>query len=181
MNKNIDLTKILKDCPEGTTFWSDNYGEVQFKCIVKSYNYHINYPILVKRTDGHNAYYTKEGWHNINFPSNCLLWPSKNCRDWSKFTASWSKKEKFDPRTLNTFDKILVRDSCIENWYAAFFSHIAYDLSEYDLDDCKEKLDFIICTTGSADFSYCIPFNDETKHLVGTKAEAPEFYRYWED
>lgn len=22
---------------------------------------------------------------------------------------------------------------------------------------------------------------DETKHLVGTTEEAPEFYRYWED
>ena len=23
--------------------------------------------------------------------------------------------------------------------------------------------------------------NDDTKHLIGTKEEAPEFYRYWED
>lgn len=27
----------------------------------------------------------------------------------------------------------------------------------------------------------CIPYNDDTKHLVGTTDEAPEFYRYWED
>ena len=26
-----------------------------------------------------------------------------------------------------------------------------------------------------------IPYNDETKHLVGTTDEAPEFYKYWED
>lgn len=26
-----------------------------------------------------------------------------------------------------------------------------------------------------------IPYNDDTKHLVGTSLEAPEYYRYWED
>ena len=30
-------------------------------------------------------------------------------------------------------------------------------------------------------YQYCIPYNDETKHLVGTTEEAPEYYRYWED
>ena len=30
MNENIDLTKILKDCPVGTEFLSDNYWKVQF-------------------------------------------------------------------------------------------------------------------------------------------------------
>ena len=28
---------------------------------------------------------------------------------------------------------------------------------------------------------YCIPYNEDTKHLVGTTEEAPEYYRYWED
>ena len=26
-----------------------------------------------------------------------------------------------------------------------------------------------------------IPYNDETKHLVGTKENAPKYYRYWEN
>ena len=29
MNKNIDLTKILKDCPEGEQFWSPMLGYVK--------------------------------------------------------------------------------------------------------------------------------------------------------
>ena len=163
MNENIDLTKILKDCPEGTTFWSDNYGEVQFKCIIKSYNYPINYPILVKRTDGHNAYYTKEGWWDMYFPANCLLWPSKDCRDWSKFTAPWYKKDKFDPNTLKPFDKVLVRISNL--WRVNFFSNKE--------DGAYRCIDY--------SFKYCIPYNDDTKYLVGTTDEAPEYYRYWED
>ena len=168
MNKNIDLTKILENCPEGTIFWSDNYGEVQFKCIVKSYNYPINYPILVKRTDGHNVYYTKDGWHDMYFPASCLLWPSKDCRDWSKFTAPWYKKEKFDPKTLKPFDKVLVRDDNKDKWFCEFFSHkLGANIFRY------------ICISGG--YKQCIPYNDDTKHLVGTKDEAPEFYRYWED
>lgn len=165
MNKNIDLTKILKDCPEGTFFWSDNYGEVQFKCIIKSYNYPINYPILVKRSDGHNVYYTKEGWYDMYFPANCLLWPSKDCRDWSKFTAPWYKTEKFDPKTLKPFDKVLVRISNL--WRVNFFSN-------KEDGGCR-------CIDINYLFKYCIPYNDDTKHLVGTTDEAPEYYRYWEE
>ena len=29
MNENIDLTKILKDCPEGTEFWRNDYGNTK--------------------------------------------------------------------------------------------------------------------------------------------------------
>ena len=183
MNKNIDLTKILKNCPIGTEFYHAGYGNVWFCGIDLKNKY---YPIRLSFSNGgfNNTGVTSKGtiskWHN----GECLLFPSKDQRDWSKFTAPWynpEKKEKFNPKTLKVFDKILVRDSHIGNWFAAHFSHIAFDLSEYDLDDCGEKLDFIICTTGSADFSYCVPFNDDTKHLVGTTDEAPDFYRYWED
>ena len=163
MNENIDLTKILKDCPEGTEFWSDNYGEVKFLCIEKDYDE----PILVEVNDRRTEYYTKEGWWSKDFPASCLLWPSKDCRDWSKFTAPWYKKEKFDPKTFQPFDKVLVRD-----------------------DNCKWKVDFYSYKDESGAYpyicvgyfyTYCIPYNDETKHLVGTIDEAPEFYKYWED
>lgn len=30
MNENINLCEILKDCPKGTEFWSDNFGKVKF-------------------------------------------------------------------------------------------------------------------------------------------------------
>ena len=171
MNENIDLTNILKDCPIGTELWSDNYGIVQFKCIVKSYTDPINYPILVSRSDGHNVYYTKEGWSDNLFPASCLLWPSKDCRDWSKFTASWYKKDKFNPKTLKPFDKVLVSDEEGKyEWTCKFFSHYRnYELNKYRY------------TTTANVYKYCIPYNDETKHLVGTKDEAPEYYKYWEE
>ena len=158
MNENIDLTKILKDCPVGTDFWSDNYGKVQFLRIGRS----LDYPIRVRRTNGFPASYTKEGWFSMDFPANSLLWPSKNCRDWSKFKAPWYKKEKFDPKTLKPFDKVLVRISNL--WRVNFFSNKE--------DDAYTCIDY--------SFKYCIPYNDDTKHLVGTTEEAPKYYRYWE-
>lgn len=165
MNEHIDLIKILKDCPKGTAFWSDNYGEVHFSCIETNFDE----PIVTKRSDGHVATYTKEGWYSIDFPASCLLWPSKDCRDWSKFTAPWYKKERFDPNTFQTFDKVLVTDSVCYVWKADFYSNKRAD---------KE---FPYRCVSNIYNKYCIPYNDDTKHLVGTTKEAPEFYRYWED
>ena len=166
MNENIDLTKILKDCPKGWQFWSDDYGKVEFLCIETS----LQHSIRVIRPDGNSVYYTKEGWCDINFPASCLLWPSKDCRDWSKFSAPWYKKERerFDPKTLQPFDKVLVRDSNDDIWGCSLFSHII------------EHKSFPYRCVGNA-FVYCIPYNNGTKHLVGTTEEAPEYYRYWED
>lgn len=172
MNENINLCEILKDCPKGTEFWSDNFGKVRLINVGTEWDT----PIEVELSDGSVSYYTEEGWCNKLLPANCLLWPSKDCRDWSKWKCP---KSKFDPKTLKAFDKIIVRDNSIENWSAAYFSHIE-DFSNYDIED-SDDVEFIIATTGCSDFSYCIPFNDETKHLIGTSDEAPEYYRYWED
>lgn len=166
MNENVDLTKILENCPEGWEFWSDNYGKVLFKYIDKSFD---DSPIFVKRADGYTAAYTKEGWYNIDFPASCLLWPSKDCRDWSKFSAPWHKKERFDPMTLQPFDKVLVKGCVSNTWKCGLFSHVKDDASLYKYS-----------CAGDA-YAVCIPYNEDTKHLVGTNDEAPEYYRYWED
>ena len=33
----------------------------------------------------------------------------------------------------------------------------------------------------SNSYAFCVPYNDETKYLVGTSDEAPEYYRYWDE
>ena len=161
MNRNIDLTKILKNCPEGTEFWSDLFGKVQFLQV----NECFDRPILVRRADGFIIPYTKEGWDNIIFPESCLLWPSKDCRDWSKFILP--KKDKFNPKTLKPFDKVLCKNG-FDMWCCDLFS------SYVETYACPN-----VCISGS--YIYCIPYNDDTKHLVGTTDEAPKYYRYWEE
>ena len=60
MNENIDLTEILKNCPEGWEFYSSVFGEVEFEGI-RADEKEAN-PILVN--GGKLAYttgFTKEG------------------------------------------------------------------------------------------------------------------------
>ena len=161
MNENIDLTKILKDCPKGTKLYTSNFGEVEFQQI-GIYN---EYPIIVKLKTGDFEGFTPDGKLFSNHNGECVLFPSKDQRDWSKFTAPWYKKEKFDPKTLKPFDKVLVRDNINNPWVCDHFSYINHANICITTDRCK----------------YCIPYNDDTKHLVGTNEEAPEYYRYWED
>ena len=163
MNENIDLTKILKDCPKGWKLYSPIFGEMKFSKIGDN-----DYSIIVIQ-DCHTASFTKEGFYYADVDGECLLFPSKDQRDWNKFTAPWYKKEKFDPKTLKPFDKVLVKDIDSEDWRCNLFSH-------YD-----NKIDSYQCYCVGDPFIVCIPYNDETKHLVGTKEEAPEYYRYWED
>ena len=81
------------------------------------------------------------------------------------------KKQRFDPKTLQPFDKVLVRyDSVKGQWRCTLFSHIIEN----------EKIPFRFVTSNNA-YEYCIPYNEDTKHLAGTCEEAPEYYRYWED
>ena len=164
MNENIDLTKILKDCPKGTKLYSTVYGDVSFKEIID-----VVYPIAVSCKDKHTECFKADGKVMIDYDGECCIFPSREQRDWSKFSAPWLKKEKFDPKTLKPFDKVLVRDGYKERWLCRFFSHIV---------DGEHIYKYI--TIGSG-YKYCIPYNDDTKHLVGTTEEAPEFYKYWED
>ena len=163
MNENIDLTKILKDCPKGWEFYSSVYGEVKFNRIDEE---DPSYPIVfITKYDG-NMRVTANGKYYKQFNGECILFPSKDQRDWSKFTAPWYKSGKFNPKTLQPFDKVLVRDGVGYKWNADFYSYKVVGRGHSCVDDI---------------YDYCIPYNDDTKHLLGTSGDAPDFYRYWED
>ena len=197
MNENIDLTKILKDCPVGWELYSSVIGEVSFKEI----NNDEDYPIIVDCEDWGIERFTSEGKLYKKNNGECTLFPSKDQRDWSKFSAPWYKpeesttypsteqrywskvitlwnnhyekkygknerKEKFDPKTLIAFDKVLVRDGVGYKWNADFYSYKLVGRGHSCIDDV---------------YIYCIPYNDDTKHLLGTDSEAPDYYRYWEN
>ena len=164
-NEYLNLVEILKDCKEGTKLYSPIYGDVKFLQVLADSK--EDYQIDVKLSDNTIDNFTKDGRINAEYKGECLLFPSREQRDWSKFKPS---KPKFDPSTLKPFDKVLTRNDSGGDWYCHFFSHLRDIESEYkyvQTDECS--------------YIYCIPFNDETKHLLGTNEEVPEFYRYWED
>ncbi len=165
MNENIDLTKILKDCPKGWKFYSTIYGEVEFDKIKKE----SEYPIVIITKHGNNSDIKSDGRYYGEYDDGeCTLFPSKDQRDWNKFTAPWYKKEKFDPKTLNPFDRVLGRDRIGRTWKCNLFSYITEN-EPYPYE-CVENC-----------YEHCIPYNEDTKHLVGTTDDAPEYYRYWEE
>ena len=167
MNENLNLVEILKDCPEGTKLYSTVYGDVE---LVRVYLDDNTYPIEIKIDEGSDMIYiTNDGRLFDDFRGECTLFPSKNQRDWSKFKI---KKPKFDPKTFQPFDKVLVRTGTkrFHVWLPDFIS-----IPPTDVDET------ILCMTIDTDIIMAIPYNEETKSLVGTNKEAPEFYRYWED
>ena len=164
MNENIDLTKILKNCPVGTKLYSPIYGEIYFEEMRSN----GKYPIITITKSIYAATFTKEGFYYADEDGECILFPSKEQRDWNKFTAPWYKKEKFDPKTLNSFDRVLVRNYKTTKWRCEHFSH-------FDGDNYNP------CIASCCSYTFCVPYNEETKHLVGTTDEAPDFYKYWED
>ena len=220
MNENIDLTKILNNCPQGWKLYSSAFGEVEFQRIVLG----SVYPIIIKPKTGLIEKITSNGKLLDLYDVECALFPSKEQRDWSKFTAPWYKKEesikpkfkvgdiirhketnkddvyeiskvyddsygivgfnwgiyikyqdqyelipnKFDPKTLKAFDRVIVWDEINAEWFCANYSH-------------RKKTNIFIAATTCGNYLRCIPYNDDTKHLVGTTDEAPEFYKYWED
>lgn len=317
MNEKVDLTKILKDCPEGFKLYSPLFGEVVFEGISDS----EVFPITTTNSRNIPCAFTKEGFYNDAYTdAECLLFPSKDQRDWSKFTAPWYKnpepkfkvgdwlcanelnnyanlikivkivdvfgkkrykisrdydsdldltefdfiekhyhlwniqdakvgdvladednnigifqecegmywysytylgcdgqlrgfsmggshertdthpatkeqrdllfrkikeagykwnaetktleklvEPKFDPKTLQPFDRVLVKDGYSQCWRCNLFSHTE---TEYPM---------FPYTTHVGHFYYCIPYNEDTKYLVGTTEEVPEYYKYWED
>ena len=161
MNDNINLTKILEGCPKGTKLYSSSYGEVEFESI----DYSLHCPIKVIGNVYYLYYFTKEG--KLVDTGECTLFPSKDQRDWSKFERFWDnpKVEKFDPNTLEPYDKVLVRNYNNRIWEPDFFGYIKGDW---------------VWSLQTA-YNQCIPYNEETKHLIGTKNDCPDYYKWWEE
>lgn len=64
------------------------------------------------------------------------------------------------------FDKVLVRDADKSEWGCEFFSRYLSD-RPYPFD-CLHNV-----------YGQCIPYNEETEHLIGTTDAAPEKYVIW--
>lgn len=165
MNENINLYEILKDCPEGTEFYSPLFGKVSFQI--------ADIGIQVRTVLNDTVSFLPDGSLSLLGMASpeVMLYPSKDQRDWSKWECPKPKKPKFDPKTLKPFDRVLVRDTL--TWECSFFNRQLKN-------PYQNRIGRTLTATGGS-YSYCIPYNDDTKHLVGTSDEAPEYYIYWKD
>lgn len=94
MNENINLCELLKG-HEGETFYSPLFGKGKFKEIDDSI-----YPIIIIDDDDSDWVFTKNGKFSYSKNAECLLFPSKDQRDWNK----WAEEQK--PRIPKTWSQL---------------------------------------------------------------------------
>lgn len=86
--QELDLCNTLKGC-EGMTLYSLAHGYVVLKSIIDR----CIYPIVVTTSDGDTIDYCKDGRHLSMYKGECMLFPSKENRDWSTFKKPIKIKE----------------------------------------------------------------------------------------
>lgn len=165
MNENLNLVEILKDCPMGMKLYSCLHGEVEFCGIV---DFERLYPIMVTTQLKDSQTFTSDGRYFFDFDGECMLFPSKDNRDWSTFVAPPKEKiERFDPYTLKPFDQILVRDTHKDAWTPQILSYIEGEGLFVDMS--------------VTDWKYAIPYKGNERLALCSDDPEDEFYRYWED
>ena len=144
----MNIAELLKICPKGTKLYSPVCGWVELEKVIKDKNGEVSPLSHIV------AIYDHFGQHTIEFMFNgamcqamdaeCVLFPSKDNRDWSTFVP---------PCPFKPFDKVVVRRGQ-SVWYAEFFSHY----------DAENKV--YICI--GLEYDECLPYNEETAKLIGT-------------
>lgn len=82
MENKINIAEILKDCPEGTNLYSPLFGEGKLKQVDSN----AIHPIRITANKGEEISFNYDGRYLANYlDAECLLFPSSEMRDWTKF------------------------------------------------------------------------------------------------
>lgn len=140
------VADYLRNALRGTKLYSPIFGECEFDHISPNGSIYVYY----KDTQ---IEFNKYGQFNLNnSEGECLLFPSKEVREWSNYQA---------PHDFKPFDKVVVRDGDY-TWHIDFFE--CYNpADENDPYACMHET-----------WKYCLPFNEETAKLIGTNKDYNE-------
>lgn len=133
MNENINLVEILKNVPKGTKLWSPLCGECTLEGIGsgRGASYLITCKAIEKDGSEHYEVFAANGAaYTFYAYSECMLFPSKENRDWATFKVPEQHK-RFEP-----FQKVLFSvdyDFGYKIWAADFFSHYDKNSQRYYL------------------------------------------------
>lgn len=202
--ENLNLVEILKDCPKGMELDCTVFDNITFDYVNTEQN-----RIYCKIDNRDTVWFTAKGCINLAPSAKCVIFP-KGKTTWEGFipplkfkvgqrieiesgsiieigeitdcyyisTTGWKfyikdqdkfklVPNKFDITTLKPFDKVLVRNTNSELWRISLFGCFSNE----------ER--YFMCMANSA-FYQCIPYNEDTKHLVGTADDCDEYYKTWE-
>ena len=147
------VADYLKNAPKGTKLYSPIFGECIFKYV------DCKDEVICVTLNESLYYFSPLGQYMADSKhlGECLLFPSKEVRDWSNFSIKKEEEYNFKP-----FDKVIVRDDNADTWKCNFFSHIIIYKDEqdnpYNMYRCLDE-----------PYCQCLPFNEETAKLIGTK------------
>lgn len=149
MEKEINIAEILRDKPRGIKLYSPIFGEVKYDSVLLG-----DIKVLYSCTDRH---FYMDGKFCMN--GECLLFPSKEMRDWTKF--AWKKGDILvsnDGKTNVIFNK------WEDDTYVSFYGR-HYPNNE-DEDNALYYRTFV-CTTEM----YSIANKDITKDYISSIEE----------
>lgn len=142
--EKINLSEILKHCPEGIKLWTDLYGDVE----LVGGEVGIAYPISIK-TNVHNTNvgYTATGAYQADINGDdtlpCILWPDRG-RTWDRW------QESIMPQCVGKVIVDFGGDSYIVGkgvMYSVCGFHINnddFDFTEARFADEKEEVNFLL-------------------------------------
>lgn len=98
-----DLTKILKDAPQGTKLYSPIFGEVTFEELLNSES---DSGFSIKTSyNGRNVYFTKYGRYDKSNSGECMIFPSKDHMSWENVSFKPAKPDLPRNTLMVTFVK----------------------------------------------------------------------------
>lgn len=137
MEQKLNIAEILKDKPVGLKLYSSTFGYIKFNGVHKDKVYFSSEDTNVHSVKPNGKMYDS---------GECIIFPSKKMRDWSKFT--WKKG---DVLTNSSGFKVFF-DKWVNEDYTKFLGKIKvlgdshyyyYDTAYYILASKKEALEFI--------------------------------------
>ena len=158
-----ELANILSHLLAAETYGKEIYSTLIGACVVNNIDIDTaETTVTLVQTSKNRVLVCDEFGRPCGNPdAECCVFPSKYNRDWSTFEAT----PRYDISELKPFDKVLRRSARKEAWAIDFFSHY------------NDNLKCFVCHPYG--WEECVPYNEETKHLLDTMDEAPEFYRTW--
>lgn len=152
MEEKINIAEILKDKPKGIRLYSPIFGECAFSFVREETD-----DICVKKHNGEKAFFDSKGLYNTL--GECLLFPSKEIRDWRKF--AWKKGDVLISNDYGT-------EVIFYNWYNDTYTNFygKHRLDSENKNNIKYN-DAFLCTTGR----YSLEDKDAAQTYINTIEE----------
>lgn len=173
MNNKINIAEILKDCPKGMKLYSPIYGKVELWKV----NSNSVYSIMTATSIDRAGTFTSEGLLYEKYPSaECLLFPSSEMRDWTKFFKRGDVVRSIDDGAQAVFKGWESDD------YTSFYASIVHhaEVDEWDEDIVfavesfyKEYEEFARGFIVDAEEHYNGKYNPDTLRVEPVKPKCP--------